>query len=1392
MFRIIIKNLPHALINLTKTLLIFLTLWVHSAFAETDLADRPVFSGNVSGNVALALSVEWPTGVISAYKNQYQLSKQYLGHHDPDKCYSYHLGDKLTGLLFNTGVNSSGTPLGYNNQDPHWTLVSSPYVPNFQKVMLDNTSLSYASATAKSLGMHAGGVSAGDYHYESNQFTIPNNIDPANVSVTFDLLTDDALVDIKVNNTLLGITASSNWYSFDTVTIPAGSFQSAQNTITIIIHNNLGATGLMIDNLKMVGGNGEYFEPQGSATNHTCNAVSAGRWSGNYLNWALTAAIDPFRVALTGGYRAVDKVGLSVLEKAYGEERGTYYTPNKTLNNATLIAQSTPYSGLSKLVIRSHGLGNKFYISSTGDVENPNNSGGLRDADELLSNPNGARVYALYARNQVCKNGYLETNCTLYPDGDYKPTGEIQNNAAKLKYAAFGYLNDNNIKRDGAVLRARMAYLGYKGTNPEWDTDTGIFYANPNAADATASGVSKSGVINYLNQFGLTAPGYKSYDPVSELYYTAGRYFRNKSNVTSYTNNPNTTMKDGFPIITDWKDPIKYSCEANFIIGIGDSNGWADANLPGSTIRSGSEPSLPSEVSIDFGSLTDTAIHYTDAKKSTDFVGKLAGLGNLGQKYVTWGGSGRKNTYFMAGLAYDLHTRDFRPDISGEQTITTYWLDTLESGDYRSHGFSQFWLTAKYGGFDVPENYDPYDPVNTDPATADWDANNDGDPDNYFRANKPKLMIDGLKSAFANIIASVEQSTTGFALSSPNITQGDLSFGAAYDSKKWVGSVSAKTISFDANGNPDTNTAPIWTTDTSLEIQAAGSGWSTKRVIATSKCVASGTSGEQNCTGIPFRFNQLDSSQKTAVNTVGTITNIGEDVINFIRGDKSNEGVLRTRTKLLGDIVNAQLLAIGSPNAPYSNTKNPGYSTFKATYQNRPTVVYAGANDGMLHAFDGASGNELFAYVPNALFAGPDSTPNDNGLAALAKSAYLHRYYVDSTPVIFDVNFGSSDADWHSLLIGGLGKGGKSYYALDVTDPAALTSEAALASAVKWEFTHEDLGYSYGRPLVVKTNTGKWVVILTSGYNNQDGKGYFFVLDAKNGALLHKISTGAGNASSDAGLAHVTAFVADSSSFEADAAYAGDLLGNVWRLNLKGIGESGYSRSPKKIAKLTAPNGTAQPITTSPVVEYDASTSRRLVFIGTGSLLGENDITDMQKQSFYAILDGTANGFYTNATLPSAAGGFPITPRSVMIDHTDKADAVTTDLNKPMGYYIDLDTGFRIYVPMDSAAGTIAFAANKLSGDECNVSTLFRGYALQYGNGKSLLTNLGTGLATQYIEVQGVTSNISIYKKPNSPNISVNFSYSDENNASQNKSIDTQSAGTQYQLLNWRAIPNQN
>ncbi|HEY9106945.1 MAG TPA: pilus assembly protein, partial [Roseateles sp.] len=108
-----------------------------------------------------------------------------------------------------------------------------------------------------------------------------------------------------------------------------------------------------------------YFYPVGRTTTHTCS----GKWSGNYLNWASMQTIDPFRWALTGGYRVIDTPSLTVLEKAWGTDQGNGTNfPDSSVSVSAEVAGATPFATASAISTRIWKLGNKmrFMTSATG------------------------------------------------------------------------------------------------------------------------------------------------------------------------------------------------------------------------------------------------------------------------------------------------------------------------------------------------------------------------------------------------------------------------------------------------------------------------------------------------------------------------------------------------------------------------------------------------------------------------------------------------------------------------------------------------------------------------------------------------------------------------------------------------------------------------------------------------------------------------------------------------------------------------------------------------------------------------------------------------------------------------------------------------------------------
>ena len=147
------------------------------------------------------------------------------------------------------------------------------------------------------------------------------------------------------------------------------------------------------------------------------------------------------------------------------------------------------------------------------------------------------------------------------------------------------------------------------------------------------------------------------------------------------------------------------------------------------------------------------------------------------------------------------------------------------------------------------------------------------------------------------------------------------------------------------------------------------------------------------------------------------------------------------------------------------DTNSFGVFAAQPAITGRDGIVYIGANDGMLHAFNGVTGVEEFAYIPSVLIP---------RLNLLTDPDYTHRFFVDGTANVSEAYFSSENA-WHTVLTGHLRSGGRMVYALDVTfEPAAGDDEEDISRRLLWEFTHPDLGFGNSRPQVVRLHNGEW------------------------------------------------------------------------------------------------------------------------------------------------------------------------------------------------------------------------------------------------------------------------------------------------------------------------------
>jgi len=435
----------------------------------------------------------------------------------------------------------------------------------------------------------------------------------------------------------------------------------------------------------------------------------------------------------------------------------------------------------------------------------------------------------------------------------------------------------------------------------------------------------------------------------------------------------------------------------------------------------------------------------------------------------------------------------------------------------------------------------------------------------------------------------------------------------------------------------------------------------------------------------------------------------------------------------------------------------------------------------MLHAFDTNDGEEVFAYVPNILMG---------DLSELTDPDYSHRFYVDLSPAIGDIYFtpesgtNSSDLSWNTVLIGGLAAGGKGYYALNITDPTDLDSEAEAKNNVLWEFTEaddggvgsSDLGYTFSQPVMSMSNADDgsgnkvWVAIFGNGYNSTstDGDAALYILRIEegqdgvwtSGTDFIKISTGNGKAESTDGttpngIGGVRAVDTDLDG-TVDYVYAGDLQGNLYRFDLSSSNTSNWSAGNMKVlfqAKYKASDSFArdivQPITTSPIVVKHPDETGFIVITGTGSWMTTGDATSTDIQSIYGVWDDMSNNptatmtsttnqlveqVFTNHT--SAEHGFTVrtlTNNDVVWDNQGNSATYVK------GWYIDLDvteaSGTAIEYPGERAVrnlqlrGGILFVNTVIPKDTAACSVGVGGYELAFnpitgGSGETVIFDL--------------------------------------------------------------------
>ncbi|WP_444912078.1 PilC/PilY family type IV pilus protein [Microbulbifer sp. PAAF003] len=803
----------------------------------------------------------------------------------------------------------------------------------------------------------------------------------------------------------------------------------------------------------------------------------------------------------------------------------------------------------------------------------------------------------LYAEANSGGDSYYETG---QDSDDYREstTGHFLNWFFSKENGSGGYVADEFTDEDGSATRSKVdirrtdimisaAQELISGLN---DVRVGVMQFNTEHGAKLLSGLvsltetNRNSILNIIED--IDANGNT---PLAESFAGVGRYF-----ISGYEGNNLTYI--------DSTGAEKQVPGEDIFSGSGTSTilNWGDVSAPDDTVDGGA---------IQYYCQKSFMVALTDGEPTRD---NSISSDLTDYDYGCSSNSGGCTSDEMDDVLKALYDIDLRPDLKktgGEEVvnnITSYIIGFAEDGLSDTNLMKN---AGELGGGGV-----------------------------YDAGNAAELKVTF--NTIINNVQSIVGSSSSVAFNTSSLKTNSSIFAVGFDSSAWSGNLAAWNLSdegdieLDDDGNLDTSS--IWEANSELD-----------SIDPDSRVMLSYSNGA----GVPFTASGLgitgtdhaDDLNLDIQSNAGVNDGRASDRIDYLRGDRSNEGTstgsFRAREGRLGDIVNSTPVYVGEPSGPWSDYEFSGassYDDFVSAKSNRTPVVYVGANDGFLHGFNASAsganaGKELIAYSPAALL----STTADEGLHALSSQYYTHKYYVDGTPTSSDVYINSS---WKTVLVGGLGAGGKGYYALDITNPSDFTEENA-ADIVLWEFTDSDnnnLGYTFSRPQIYRMSNGEWAAIFGNGYNSSTGDAGLFIVyldgeDSSGNSHVY-ISTGTADTSDKNGMSEPTIVDSDDDG-TVDRIYAGDLKGNMWAFDVSSTGSWGVASSTTSPSPLFSVPG--EPITAAPQISGNAEHSsgaspNLLVAFGTGQYLVDSDTSDTNPGGFYVVADNDVYNLSTS------------------------------------------------------------------------------------------------------------------------------------------------------------------
>lgn len=537
----------------------------------------------------------------------------------------------------------------------------------------------------------------------------------------------------------------------------------------------------------------------------------------------------------------------------------------------------------------------------------------------------------------------------------------------------------------------------------------------------------------------------------------------------------------------------------------------------------------------------------------------------------------------------------------------------------------------------------------------------------FFRADNSDQLSDALDTAISDILARTS-SGSSVSANTTRVEASSLIFQARFHSADWTGEIKAIPLNADGTlGEQLWNAADEFPTPDNRNLY---------------------TIDPSTGLGSYFLWNSLTSDQQASLNTSPVDLSadaLGELRLRALRGEQGLDTSFRYRSTPLGDVINSDPIFVGTQDHDLRflpGDEGGTYLAFVRSKYSRTPALFVGANDGMMHGFDAGTGEELFGYVPNNVFDSLKYVLDDDFIDN-------HRYLVDGMGRVVDSYY---DDAWHTTLIASTGAGGTAVFALDVTDPGNMD-----ASSVLWEIsadTHPSLGVSIPQPTIARMANGKWVAIVANGYESAGHTARLLFIDLETGVVIRELDTQVGLIALPNGMSSPTPVDVDSDRVT-DLVYAGDLHGNVWKIDVSSDNPADWDFSFKSFL-FSLPEPLFQacrlaiPLICDPLVSRQPITGRievganpeggTILYFGTGTYYQTTDNIVLplseNSQSFYGIYDKNIG---TDAD--QVANISDLTEQTVLFNdvfHNDRGGniRITSDLDVPSG-----DKGWFIRLP---------------------------------------------------------------------------------------------------------------